>query len=302
MRSNPFQAIYDSPDYKEGQGKYFPYIIDVELTNHCNLNCQMCDRKRMNRVQGFMPQEVFEKIVQECAPRGTPIRLIGWGEPFLHPKIIDFVKYIKEYKVVKRTDFIPEPPLPLHITNNGQMITEEQMKELVELKLDSIIFSFQGATPQGYELMRKGASYFKVRDNILKLIDIRGDKEKPFIHVSSTMTNETKEEIKKFREYWEGIVDSVGIGKTNMHAQVAYMNYKPCLEVNRKLTVKWDGQVSACCGDYDNLLVVGDLEHYNLCQIWHGDKIEAIRKLLTYRMHRSLTLCKECVFAYEEFL
>lgn len=283
MRQNPFQTIYDNQEYSLGKTTQFPFIVDVEPTNHCNLNCQMCDRGTMTRTQGFMSDDVFFKIVNECLVEGTPIRLIGWGEPFLHPKIIDFVKQAKG--------------LSIHITNNGQIISEQQMKDLVDLELDSIIFSFQGATPKGYELMRRGASYSKIKDAILQLIQIRGVKDKPFIHVSSTMTNETKEEIDKFVAYWEKLVDSVGIGKTNLHDKTV-QTYRPCLEVYRKLTVKWDGQVSACCGDSDNKLIIGNIKNNTLKAIWEGEQLKAIRTLLSHRRFESLTLCKDCFYAY----
>ena len=64
--------------------------------------------------------------------------------------------------------------------------------------------------------MRDNHQYDELKANILKMIELRGDMEKPFIHVSSTMTNETNEQIDDFVKCWGHIVDSVGIGKTNL--------------------------------------------------------------------------------------
>lgn len=283
IRKNPFQKIYDSKQYASHDSP-MPMIIDIELTNHCNLMCKMCDRNRMTRLRGFMPESIYTKVVDECQKYKIPMRFIGWGEPFLHPKIIDYLEYAK--------------PLPLHITNNGQIITERNMRDLVRIGLDSIIFSFQGATKEGYEAMR-GTDYDKLVSNILKLVEIRGDKEKPFIHVSSTMTNESRDEVSAFVNYWQNHVDSVGFGKTNLHEPRQFTNYRPCSEVWHKLTVKWDGQVSACCGDYDNQLVVGNMKDYTLKEIWEGEELRAIRVLLSNNRFRNLTLCKDCFHAYD---
>jgi len=83
------------------------------------------------------------------------------------------------------------------------------MKSLVDLKIDSLVFSFQGADKEQYEIMRSGGSYDKIKGQVLKMVELRGKNAKPFIHISSTMTNETAEQIKEFVNYWVNIVDSV---------------------------------------------------------------------------------------------
>ena len=312
MRTNTFREIYDSEEYNSYNARWFPDIIDIELTNNCNLNCSMCARQCMTRDKGFMDEKLFMSIIDETALELTPIRLIGWGEPFLHPKIIDFCRYVKIVKRITDIDKLTEKGTPLHITTNGQLITEKQMKELVNLELDSIVFSMQGATKEGYEKMRVGSSYDKLEENIKKLIKIRGDREKPFIHISSTMTSETPEEVESFRNYWKGIVDSVGIGITQPSSagSAGYTNYRPCTEVFHKILIKWDGRVSPCCNDCNNDLVIGNLWEKNLKQmsnrivdIWKNNKVlEATRELLTNNKHRNLSLCKNCLGAYNDFI
>ena len=249
--------------------------------------------------------------MDECSQFDAPIRFIRWGEPFLHPKIINFCRYIKSKGLL------------LHITTNGLAIRNHHMKALVDLEVDSIIFSFQGATKEQYELMRNNNRYDELKTNILKLVEIRGSKEKPFIHISSTMTNETKQEIEDFVHYWGSIVDSVGVGKTNLSRLSAHQiksfeivgkleilkrqetikkYYRPCTEVYQKLSVDWDGKVSCCCGDFDNFLTVGNLTCSTLYDIWNGSKeLKIFRELLDKNMHKSLTLCSTCYHTYEEF-
>jgi len=207
-RKNPFEKIYRGEKFNSvlknrKKPVPFPFLIDIELTNHCNLNCLFCGQQTMKREKGFMSEEIFKKAIDECAKHKTPIRLIRWGEPFLHPEIIDFVKYAKSKGVF------------VHITNNGQAMRDEHMPGVVDF-VDSLIFSFQGATKKEYEIMRNNNRYDNLKSRILKLVKLRGEKEKPYIHISSTMTNEPKKEIDKFVKYWSSIVDSVGIGKTNL--------------------------------------------------------------------------------------
>ena len=142
-RKNIFNDIYRSKEYAEvDEPPKFPFIVDVELTNHCNLNCRMCSRQLMNRKKGYMSDEVFEKVLEECTKYKAPIRFIRWGEPLMHPKIIDFSCQVLDSGV------------PLHITTNGLLLTTEMMEYFLNFQLDSIIFSMQGAGKRGYEMMR----------------------------------------------------------------------------------------------------------------------------------------------------
>ncbi len=315
-RKNPFRRVYDSPSFvnvlkNKKEPSKFPFLIDVELTNNCNLSCIFCGQQAMTRKKGFMTKKIFKKIVNEAFKYQTPIRLIRWGEPFLHPKIIDFVKYAKGKDLL------------VHITTNGLLLNSRKMKSLVDLELDSLIFSFQGATKKEYQIMRNNSFYDKLKTNITQMIKIRDDRDKPYIHISCTVTDEPKSQIEEFVKYWGSLVDSVGIGKTNLSRlsfeqikkfevigklkelrkrETIKKVYRPCTEVYQKLSVNWDGTVSACCGDFDNLLLVGDLKKETLFQIWNeSEELKAIRLLLNKKRFRTLTLCRTCYHTYEEF-
>lgn len=312
-RENPFRAIYDSERFKtvllhKDELCKFPFLVDIELTNHCNLQCIFCGQQAMIREKGFISEGTFQKIIDECLLYNAPVRLIRWGEPFLHEKIIDFCKYTKS------------KDLPLHITSNGLAMKESDMKALIDMGVDSLIFSFQGTTKEQYEIMRNNKLYDKLKSNILKLIKMRGNKSKPFIHISSTITNESEMEIENFVNFWRQVVDSVDIGKTNLSRipdqkiksaeavekikslrkqETIEKNYKPCNEVYQKLSVNWDGKVTCCCGDYDDFLIVGNMPDDTLYNIWNNSReLKAFRELLDNMLHRSLTLCSTCYSTY----
>lgn len=283
MIQNPFKDIYNSEEY--GVIGEFPLIIDIELTNACNLQCSFCSRQIMEREKGFMSEEILKKVIDECAKHRTAIRFIRWGEPFLHPQIIEFCKYVKS------------KGLPLHITTNGLLLNKELCKGIIDSGVDSIIFSMQGLTKEEYEKERNNNQYDTLRTNIKLLSLMRMGK--PYMMITCTTTDST--DPTEFKNYWLQYVDEVEVGRTNyarLNPMVKY-NYIVCKEVNRKLSVDWDGKVTACCGDYDNLLTIGDVNKSSLYDIWNGNpKLESIRILLANGCHRSLTLCSKCYPAY----
>ena len=194
-RINVFRKMFDSDRFKnvlsyKGNLHKFPFWSELELTNNCNLRCLFCGQQAMTRPRGYMTEETLKKIVDECAEYQCNVQFCRWGEPFLHKNIIDFAEYVK----IK--------DLPLLITNNGTVITENHMEAIVELGVDWIIFSFQGATKEKYELMRNNKMYDKLCNNIHKLIEIRGSACKPFIHISNSITDETKDEVDQFIKKW----------------------------------------------------------------------------------------------------
>jgi len=314
-RQNPFRGVYDCVEYvKAWQRKDtllpFPLLVDIELTNHCNLKCFFCGQVVMNREKGFMSRDTFTKVADECARHKAAVRLIRWGEPFLHKNIVEFCRYMKAKGIM------------VHITTNGIPLTEAGMEAMVEMQLDSIKFSFQGATKEKYQAMRNNDKYDTLKANIEKLIRIRGDKTAPYIHISSTMTDESADQIEAFTQYWGHIVDSVGTGKTNMsmfpvellppdpelrrnvaslrRSESIVKEYRPCGEIYRKLSVDWDGKVTCCCSDYDNHLTVGHVAESSLEDIWkHSKSLRAFRDLLDNNQHRSLTRCAMCYHEYE---
>ena len=296
MRNNIFNNIYRSKEFNDINNiPKFPYIIDIELTNNCNLNCIMCYRNIMKRDRGYIEEDIFNKVIDECSNYDVGIRFIRWGEPFLHPRIVEFCRRVKYTEN------------PLHITTNGLLLNTSLMKNIVNIGVDSIIFSMQGSTKEEYERMRNNNKYDTLISNVDKLIEIRGDKEKPYIHISSTMTGkDNKEDIEKFKNYWDNKVDSVGVGITNMSRfnkeDIQKKIHKPCKEVYQRLNVDWDGTISACCEDYDRLLSIGNIRNNTLYNCWNNNSLlNSYRCILNNRKFSSLTLCKDCYHAYEHF-
>ena len=99
-RTNPFIEIYkqcngssnvDKYNALKGKDSAVPLYLDVELTNCCNIQCNMCPvgTNVMKRPKGFMSDEVFMRCVENIKKYHIQgVRFIRWGEPVLHPKFL----------------------------------------------------------------------------------------------------------------------------------------------------------------------------------------------------------------------
>lgn len=268
----------------------FPKLVDIELTNCCNMRCNMCPTGRgtTNRTSGYMDTRLIEKILVELSLYKTPIRLIRWGEPLLHPAIYDVIYRAKELDIA------------VHLNTNGLNLSPSIAKALIRTGLDSIKISMQGYDRQSYAVVR-GLDFFQqLCEDIRGLVLARGKSKTPRIVVGTTMEAITfasrKPDVGKkiaFSEVIEKIVDAVYVGET---LDLAEKRPPPdvCPEVFDKLSVDWDGKVSACCGDYDNYMTVGDLATQTLKEIWVCKKMQDYRKKLAKHDYKGLVLCQHC--------
>ena len=316
-RENPFVRIYQECNEGGNLEKWkklqsnpdaYPKYIDIELTNHCNLGCYMCPvgTQVMKRARGFMAMEIIEKLCDELRQSSIQgVRLIRWGEPTMHPEFLVILQKLKETGKA------------VHCNTNGILLDKETIHKIVDLEIDSIKFSFQGVDKELYEEMRNGSSWDRLMENIRFMNELRGDRPKPYIQISTTTTAETQEEIDKFLEMISPLCDYINVGKTKLsHLDVNSMkiseekkqkylglrakenlqkcHFSVCPEVFDKLSVNWDGKVSACCSDFDNMLLVGDMTYETLKDIYHGEKIRKIREIIGRDDYDALPLCREC--------
>ena len=309
IRSNPFRPIYDilNSGTMQTTSPNMPLLIDIELTNACNFNCLFCftGTKAQKRPTGFMSRKLYEKIIDEIAPYKIPLRFIRWGEPTLHKNFFEFLKIAKE------------KDLMCHLTTNGSLLSEDRIMEVLKLKIDSVKFSFQGVDEKTYGEMRYGQSFNKLLEIVKLFSSLRGDLPYPYLHAATTVTYETPEMQQSFQDQLKSYCDFVTVGHTKLShisseqtllpekAKKMLDNlksvesiekiYKKCNEVYDKLNINWDGTVTACCADYDNYMLVGDLTETSLRDIWeNSEELKRYRSLLSAYKFAELPLCKDC--------
>jgi MoaA/NifB/PqqE/SkfB family radical SAM enzyme len=286
---NPLQKIYELTNRPmiEKEELPFPRMIDIELTNRCNYRCVMCPtgQQTVKRPTGDMKFGLYIQVMEEASRFGAPIRFIRWGEPMLYPKLADALIEAKTMECI------------CHINTNGSRMDHDWDEFFVKVGLDSIKFSFQGVTKKGYEYMRNTPNFHRIIQNIKSLHETREmmEAEAPFIQVGTTVTNEPDSAIEQFKSMVDNFTDAVYVGTTrDLQCPSRRDQYCECPEVFDKLSINWDGTVSACCGDYDNFTIIGDVKEQSLEEIWHGKPLSDMRKMLIEYRHGENHLCARC--------
>ncbi|MBW2990876.1 radical SAM protein [Candidatus Woesearchaeota archaeon] len=272
----------------------FPTHLDIEITSACNLRCIMCFQTLNPPKPGFMKMELFKKIVDEGAKKGLCSIKLNWrGEPLLHPKVIDMVKYAKKKGIID-----------VQFNTNGQLLDKKKADGLIKAGLDRIIIASDGASKKTYEKIRRGGSYPKLLKNadyLLKRKKKLGSK-RPFVRVQMVITKENKHEVDKFIKYWTPKVNEVFANPEVEYrhnkpaaANVQVVGRKPCSQLWHRMVITYDGKAMMCCGDWRMKNIIGDATKQSIHSIWHGKTLKRIRKLHKQLRHDLIPACKNCL-------
>jgi len=149
-----------SIDRSQSSASNLPLEIQLEVTTHCNIQCLMCPRSSFVATPRHMPHDFLSNIFS-FFPSVLRVVPFGGGEPLLYPHFIELVEAAKRCEA------------EVYFNTNGTMLTKDIARRLVDLDVDRISFSVDGATEKTFESIRKGAKFITVINNIAALDAIK---------------------------------------------------------------------------------------------------------------------------------
>ncbi len=84
------------------------------------------------------------------------------------------------------------------------------------------------------------------------------------------------------------------IRELQKHEMISKVQNKICVEAFDKLSINWNGDVTLCCGDYDNFMIVGNILDMDLKQIFNSRAADAYRQMILKNQHARIKCCSEC--------
>ena len=306
----PWEAAYDDAywEYRRKWAEHpkqfvverFPIHLDIETTRVCNLRCPHCFRTqaleegRLGRM-GHMDFDLFKKVIDEGAEKGLcSVKYNYLGEPLLHPKYAEMVRYAKDKGVLETM-----------MNTNATLLDEKHARALIEAGLDKIIYSFDAHDKDLYEKLRVGAKYDEVVENILRFQRIRNEMGRmfPVTRVSMVRMKDNLHDVENFVEFWKDKVDLVslvdyqnplGHDKTDRTSSEVEDTFFACSQLWQRLFIWWDGSVHLCCGDYEGEINLGNVNDMTVEEVWTGQRLSKIRELHQTGQFRRIKLCDRC--------
>ena len=239
----------------------------LETTNYCNLECSFCNRHEVIGALQHMPVDKFRDMLERI--KHHPIKeakLMGMGEPFLHPQFDQICKLFKDYFPKAFLIVATNCQYPIRIGSKMRSKFENCMNYI-----DLLYFSIDGYK-ESYERDRAPAKWSKLIDF---LEDFKGiDRKSCRVTCNYVVNPDNVQDIKIINEH---IVKKYQLAELRLNIaqdwsedksvpggytkeQLQYLSkwkdkvkgkadweYSDCFWVQEGLYVTLDGDVKMCC-------------------------------------------------------
>ncbi len=276
----------------------YPLLVDLELASRCNLTCPMCPtvteefiEKRVKPFKkGLLDTNLALRIIDEIAGKVHALRLSWVGEPTLHGKLIDIARYAKG-KGIKEVSFL----------TNGTKLHLAYFKKLAEAGVDWITVSIDGMG-EAYNRIRKP---LKFDETLQKIRDIKKYKDehgltKPVIKIQGVWPA-VRDNPELFYNTFAPITDLIAynplIDYLHKDKDIVYEEGFICPQHYQRLVISANGKAAMCSNDDNVDMVVGDANLQTIHEIWHGEKLNEIRRIHRQKDgFKTIPSCARCYY------
>ncbi len=288
-----------------------PITLSVEPTTSCNLGCPECPSglKQFTRPEGEMEEALYRRLVDELADDLLYLYFYFQGEPYLHPRFTELVRYAADQRIYTVT------------STNAHFLTERKAEETVRSGLSRILISVDGTTQETYRQYRIHGSLDKVLEGTRRLVEARQRLRSTTPHIvwqflvvrhNEHQVQEAKQMAKelgvdeiRFKtaqiyDYQQGHPLIPTIDTFSRYRQKADGSWEiknklenQCWKLWHSAVMTWDGKVVPCCFDKDAQYTMGNLQQQSFRQIWNGQAYQAFRQRLL-QSRKAIDICTNC--------
>lgn len=256
----------------------------------------------------MLDEQLFRKIVDETASHLLYLTLYFQGEPYLHPRFNDLVRYATSKNIYTTT------------STNAHFLSDAGAQATIESGLDRIIISMDGTTQETYSTYRVGGDIDRVLDGTRNLVQWKHKLKSrtPHIILQCIAFNQNQHQVEDMKRLGQELgVDKVKIKTAqvydfeNGHELIPTdgkrARYKKegstwriknrllnhCWKLWHSCVITWDGDVVPCCFDKDAKYVMGNVKTQSLKEVWYGQPYQVFRRSLL-KGRKEIDICKNC--------
>lgn len=289
----------------------YPYLMQIEPTNRCNLACPMCPcgTGELGREPRDMALGEFQSLLDDMGRYLLLLVLWSWGEPFMNRALPQMIRCASEQGIRTVTS-----------TNCHFLKDEDFVAEIMTAGLSTLIVAVDSVDLQNYAAYRKRGNVDRVAAGVQRLVELkRKTGAATRINLRMVVMRQNEHEIDRVREFARSLGADLFSVKTanpsygnNYHdAEMVPQNpalrryaYRPgtfermlsdraCRRVWTMSNVHSDGSVVPCCRDYDGSMTLGNILDQPFSEIWMSDAYRELRKAVYYGK-ATLEKCKSC--------
>jgi MoaA/NifB/PqqE/SkfB family radical SAM enzyme len=276
-------------------------VVSLETTTTCNQKCYFCPVSIAPREDYAMPDEMFERIVNELTtiPTLEAVFLQSYNEPTVDRRFVELCQQLFA------------KGLPVAVLSNGSGFTPAKTDALIASgPLRYLCINLSTLDRERYQKDRgedhltvvlRNLDYMKDRpiaDEMKIVVLGKGDDE----HQADFDSIRTRFAGTRFTVEAHVVMDRAGWLDVGMKAKDREKRLAGCDNVGSRpiqhLHITPHGKCVLCCEDYDENYVVGDLTTSTIAEVLEGDELAKMRKWI-YGIEEAPEdfMCRDCVFA-----
>lgn len=247
--------------------------LRFETTTHCNYNCIVCPREKLERKKETMSLEDFkfylDKLLLE--KQFEVITFSGYGEPLLDKTLKEKIAYSKSKNL--KTCII---------LTNGYLLTPKKFEELKKVGLDNVRIGIYGANKHTYKKVHGVDGFDTLLNN---LIYIHNNKEHIKIGLSYLVVKGINDlEVESWKFLFEPMADEIDVWLP--HCWIDGRNYRKSVPKKASCGRPFSGPIQIqvnfdiimCCFDFNSQIKLGNLKEQTLKDIFDSEPFQSLKK------------------------
>lgn len=287
-----------------------PISVELHLTNNCNLCCPWCTDRDLHGNGACLEEEKVYDLLRYFGKCGTGVTLEGGGEPTVHPKFKDIVRFgsknsvdlglitngtvdiadvINDFKWVRVS--LDSSCRDEYITEKGKDFFDRVLDNLA--KIATVRDNFRCYLGIGYVITTRNISH--IEEIVTKLNDLKVDyiyfrpvEEAPEITPS-------RDELYDLRKRLLNLTENMRIKfMLTISDRLVYDNASlPCVAHSITSIIHADGDVVCCEKRRHDEITYGNIYKSSFEDIWNSEiKRETTKKLLDAKCQQGCSVCR----------
>ena len=288
-----------------------PFLIYIDPSSMCNFQCKFCPSghkdliKRTGYSKKVMGLDLFKKIIRDLNQFDNPIKVLRMnkiGEPFLNKNLSEMIACAKKSGCVEYID----------LATNGSLLSNDRIVKVIGAGLDRLNISIEGVNDEQYQKFAGIKIKFDALVDTIKWLYAHKGNCEITIKIPGNYT--TQKEKKRFLEIFGNYCDrifieeiapiwpffdieaysGISVGKSKGQYKQPLNAKNICTYIFYSMAINADGTVSACCPDWEQKLIIGDVRKQSCKQIWHSPVMNALRRQHLEGRRRENPVCGNC--------
>lgn len=140
----------------------FPKELNFQMTNQCPLKCKMCNISKLQPKGGELTIEEMKKILDEVKKWGTKYVSFVGGEAL-----------VRKNDTIELIDYANRNGFDTTLISSGYFLDEKTCKTLIDIGLNRLTISLDGATKETHDFIRGSGSFEQAIESMKRLVRLR---------------------------------------------------------------------------------------------------------------------------------